>query len=83
MGDVVGFGVLGADGGHAGVGGFAGFGEGIVAGVEVFAFFEFVLEEVFLVGKFAVEAEEALFVRGEGLRFVSGPSGRRGWQDVR
>lgn len=78
MGDVVGFGMFGADGGHAGVGGFAGFGERIVAGVEVFTFFEFVLEEVFLVGEFAVEAEEALFVGGEGLRFVSGSLGGRG-----
>ena len=31
-------GVLSPDICHAGVGGFAGFGEGIVAGVEVFAF---------------------------------------------
>lgn len=36
--DVVGAGVLGADGCHAGVAGFAGFGECIVAGVKVFAF---------------------------------------------
>lgn len=59
--------VLGTDGGDARVGGFAGFGEGIITGVEIFAFLEFVLEEVFLVGEFAVEAEEALFVGGEGL----------------
>ena len=57
MWDVVGFGVFGADGGHAGVGGFAGFGEGVVARVKVFALFEFVLEQVFLVGELAVEAE--------------------------
>ena len=38
MGYVVGFGVLGADGGDTGVGGFAGFGESIVAGIEVLAF---------------------------------------------
>lgn len=30
--------VLGTDGGDAAFGGFAGFGEGVVAGVEVFAF---------------------------------------------
>jgi hypothetical protein len=38
VGDGVCGGVLGANVGHSGVGGFAGFGEGIVAGVEVFAF---------------------------------------------
>ena len=37
MRDVVGVGVFGADGCDACVGGFAGFGEGVVAGVEVFA----------------------------------------------
>ena len=36
--DFVGFGVFGADGCHAGVGGFTSFGEGVVAGVEVFSF---------------------------------------------
>jgi hypothetical protein len=34
---LIGFGVLGADGGDAGVRGFAGFGEGVVTGVEVLA----------------------------------------------
>jgi hypothetical protein len=38
VGDGVGGGVFCADGGHAAVGGFAGFGEGVVAGVEIFAF---------------------------------------------
>ena len=59
--------VFGADACDAAVGGFACFAEGIVAGVEVFAFFELVLEEIFLVGKFAIEAEETLLVGGEGL----------------
>lgn len=59
--------MLGADAGHARVGGFASFGEGIVAGVKIFAFFELVLEEVFLVWELAVESEEALFVSGKGL----------------
>lgn len=36
--DVLGHGVLGADVGDANVGGFAGFAEGVVARVEVFAF---------------------------------------------
>lgn len=42
-------GVLSTDAGDAGVGGFAGFGQSIVAGVEVFAFLELVLQQVFLV----------------------------------
>jgi hypothetical protein len=47
--------------------GFAGFGESIVAGVEVFALLELVLEEILLVGELSVEAEELLFFFGEGL----------------
>jgi hypothetical protein len=47
--------------------GLAGFGEGVVARVEVFALLELVLEEVLLVGELAVEAEELLFFFGEGL----------------
>ena len=38
VGDVVRGGMLGADGGHAGVGSFAGFRKRIVTGVKVFAF---------------------------------------------
>ena len=38
--DVVGFGVLGTDRGDAIVGGFAGFGHSIVAGVKVLALLE-------------------------------------------
>lgn len=38
VGDVFWKWVLGADGGDAAFGGFAGFGEGVVARVEVFAF---------------------------------------------
>lgn len=48
--------------------GLAGFGEGVVARVEVFALFELVLQQVFLVRELAVEAEELLFFFGEGLR---------------
>jgi len=40
--------------------GFPGFAHGVVAAVEVFALFELVLQEVFFVGEFAVEAEELL-----------------------
>lgn len=44
---------------EAGIG-FTRFAHGIVAAVEVFALFELVLQEVFFVGEFAVEAEEFL-----------------------
>lgn len=47
--------------------GLAGFGEGIVAGVEVFALFEVFGEVIGFGRELAVEAEEALFVWGEGL----------------
>jgi len=60
-------GVFGADIGHAGVGGFTGFGKSVVAAVKVFAFLELVLEEIFLVGQLAVEAEEALLIAREGI----------------
>lgn len=42
---------------------FSGFGESVVTGVEVFAFFEV----VGLGGELAVEAEESLLLRREGL----------------
>lgn len=66
MRNVFGKGVLGADGRDAGFGGLAGFGEGVVAGIEVFAFLEFVLEEILFVGQFSVEAEELLLFFGHG-----------------
>jgi hypothetical protein len=46
---------------------FARLAHGIVAGIEVFPLLELVLQEVFLVGEFAVEAEELLFFFGEFL----------------
>ena len=52
--------------------GLAGFGEGVIAGVEVFALLELVLEQVFLVRELAVEAEELLFFFGERLRESGG-----------
>jgi len=66
-------GMLGTDGCDANVGGFARFGECVVAGIEVFAFLEFVLEEIVAIGQFAVEAEEFLFFFAEGvdINFVS------------
>jgi len=65
MGNVFRQGVLRTD--QASVNGrsFAGFGESVVAGVEVFAFFEVLREVVGFGGEFAIEAEEALFVWGE------------------
>jgi hypothetical protein len=30
-------------------------------------YFELILEEIFLVGEFAIEAKEALLIAGEGL----------------
>ena len=56
-----------AEAADQGVVGFAGFGEGVVAAVEVFALFQLGLEEVFLGGEFAVEAEELLLFFGERL----------------
>ena len=38
MRDIVGFRVFGADGSDTSVGGFASFGESVIAGVEVLAF---------------------------------------------
>ena len=59
----------------------ARFGHGVIAGVEVFALFEFVLEQVFFVGEFAVEAEEFLFFFGEFLPRNTSESvgGEDGW----
>ena len=56
--------------GHRSIG-FPSFAHGVVAGVEVLALFELVLQEVLFVGEFAVEAEELLFVFGEFLGGVS------------
>jgi hypothetical protein len=56
-----------AEAADQGVVGFAGFGEGVVAAVEVFALFQLGLEEIFLGGEFAVEAEELLLFFGERL----------------
>lgn len=47
--------------------GLAGFGQSVVAGVEVFALLQLVLEQVLLVRELAVEAEELLFFFGERL----------------
>ena len=59
----------------------ARFGHGVVAGVEVFALFEFVLQEVLFVGEFAVEAEEFLFFFREFLPRNTSESvgGEDGW----
>ena len=59
--------VLATNGACVDRGGFSGFGEGVVARVEVFALLEVFGQVVGLGGELAVEAEEALFVWGEGL----------------
>lgn len=63
MRDVLGNWVLAADLGDTDVGGFASFGEGVVARVEVFALLKLVLKEILLVGQLAVELEQSLLVR--------------------
>lgn len=60
-------GVLAAEATDQCVVGLAGFGESVIAGVEVFALLELVLEQVFLVRELAVEAEELLFFFSERL----------------
>jgi hypothetical protein len=46
--------MLGTEAAQPNVRALPSFGKGIVAGIEVFAFFEFVLEEVCFVGKLAI-----------------------------
>lgn len=60
-------GVFAAETADQGVVGLAGFGKCVVARVEVLALLELVLEKIFLVRKFAVEAEELLLLLGERL----------------
>jgi hypothetical protein len=60
-----------------GVVGLAGFGQGVVTRVEVFALFQLALHEVFLAGELAVEAEELLLFFVEGLWVVVVVSGGR------
>lgn len=71
MRDVLREGVLGADAAGVDARGLAGFGEGVVAAVEVFAVFELLGEVVGFGGELAVETEEALLVGGERLGEVS------------
>ncbi|KAH6610847.1 hypothetical protein Trco_000867 [Trichoderma cornu-damae] len=66
--DVFGDGVLRADGTGIDAVALAGLGHGIVARVEVFAVLEMLGEVVGSGGQLAVEAEEALLIRGERLR---------------
>jgi len=55
-----------AEAADQGVVGFAGFGEGVVAAVEVLALLQLGLQQVFFGRQFAVEAEEFLLFFGEG-----------------
>jgi len=65
-----------AEAADQGVVGFAGFGEGVVAAVEVLALLQLGLQQVFFGRQFAVEAEEFLLFFGEGLGGgVAGVSG--------
>jgi len=62
-------GMLRADCDDAGVLSFAGFGEGVVAAVEVFALLlQFILNEVFAGGQAAVETEHLLLFLCEGAQ---------------
>jgi hypothetical protein len=45
---------------------FASFGECIIAGVEIFTFLELFGQMVGFAGKFAIETEESLLIRGKG-----------------
>jgi hypothetical protein len=65
--DVLGDGVLRADGARIDAVGLPGFRQGVVARVEVLALLEVLGEVVGPGGEFAVQAEEALFFWGEGL----------------
>lgn len=65
--DILGHGMLGAHAAGVDAVGLAGFGERVVARVEVLALFQVLGEMVGSGGELAVEAEEALFFRGEGL----------------
>lgn len=67
VGDVLGDGVLGSDGGGVDAVAFSGLGHGVVAAVKVLALLEVLGEVVALGGELAVEAEEALLLGGEGL----------------
>lgn len=76
--DVLGDGVLGADGARVDRVGLAGLGEGVVAAVKVLALLEVLGEVVGARGELAVEAEEALLLGGEGLfRLGQGREGQR------
>lgn len=67
MGDVFGDGVLRANCTGINAIAFASLGHGVVARVEVFAVLEVLREVVRSGGEFAVEPEEALFLRRERL----------------
>lgn len=57
---------------------FARLAHGVVAAVEVFALLELVLEEIFLVRQFAVEAEELLLLFRERLIMLLSATAARG-----
>ena len=67
VGDVLGDGVLGAYGAGVDTVALAGLGHGIVARVEVLALLEMFGKVIGAGRQLAVETEETLFLRGEGL----------------
>ena len=67
MGDVLGDGVLAADGAGVDAVALAGLAHGIVAAVKVLALLEVLGEVVAAAGQLAVEPEEPLLLRAEGL----------------
>lgn len=60
--------VLATETADQGIVGLASFRERVVAGVEVFALLELVLQQILLVRELAVKAEELLLLLGEGLK---------------
>lgn len=67
MRDVLGDGVLAADGAGVDAVALASFAHGIVAAVEVLAVFEMLGEVVAAAGELAIQAEKPLLLGGEGL----------------
>lgn len=74
VGDVLGHGVLAADGARVDAVALASLGHGIVAAVEVLAVLQVLGEVVRLAGQLAIQAEESLLIGREGLCGSAGQS---------
>jgi hypothetical protein len=68
MGDVLGDGVLAADGARVDTVALSGLAHGIVAAVEILALLEMLRKVVAAAGQLAIQPEEPLLLRGKGLR---------------